>query len=72
MSTLGIGVDALPKSIRLSKILTGNDLGMLANVENLPNGAENFISTSEEIHKLVHQQLIDGNVSEAWKLLITK
>lgn len=72
LSSLGIGVDALPKEIRLSKILTGNDLGMLANVEKLPNGADNFISSSEEIHKLVHQQLIDGNVSEAWKLLTTK
>jgi flavin reductase (DIM6/NTAB) family NADH-FMN oxidoreductase RutF len=72
LSSLGIGVDALPKAIRLSKILTGNDLGMLANVEKLPNGADNFISSSEEIHKLVHQQLNIGNVSEAWKLLISK
>ena len=29
---LGIGFDALPPFIRNSKILTGNDLGMLANV----------------------------------------
>ena len=34
---LGIGVDALPKKIRLSKVLTGNDLGMLANVEQIPD-----------------------------------
>ena len=72
LSTLGIGVDALPKEIRLSNILTGNDLGMLGNIEKLPNGADNFISTSEEIHKLVHQQLCEGNVSEAWQLLLTK
>lgn len=34
---LGIGVDALPDKIRLSKVLTGNDLGMLANVEQIPD-----------------------------------
>ena len=39
LTTLGIGVDALPEEIRLSKILTGNDLGMLANVEELPKEA---------------------------------
>ena len=37
LTTLGIGVDAIPEDIRLSKILTGNDLGMLGNVEALPN-----------------------------------
>src|SRR5690606_17004046 len=33
---LGIGIDALPESIRKSEILTGNHLGQLANVEELP------------------------------------
>ena len=37
LTTLGIGVDAIPQDIRLSKFLTGNDLGMLGNVENLPD-----------------------------------
>lgn len=36
LTTLGIGVDALPLSVRKSMVLTGNDLGMLGNVENLP------------------------------------
>ena len=36
LTTLGIGVDTLPASIRLSKILTGNNLGQLGNVERLP------------------------------------
>ncbi len=34
---LGIGVDQLPDAIRNSKILTGNDLGLLAGVEKLPD-----------------------------------
>jgi flavin reductase (DIM6/NTAB) family NADH-FMN oxidoreductase RutF len=40
LSTLGIGVDALPISVRTSKVLTGNDLGMLGNVEVLPTADE--------------------------------
>lgn len=34
---LGIGVDKIPEEIRNSRILTGNDLGRLGNVEELPN-----------------------------------
>lgn len=40
LTTLGIGVDELPVSVRNSKVLTGNDLGMLGNVENLPSAEE--------------------------------
>jgi len=40
LSTLGIGVDALPYELRNSMELTGNDLGMLGNVEVLPSAAE--------------------------------
>lgn len=40
LTTLGIGVDALPVSVRFSKVLTGNDLGMLGNVEHLPTAEE--------------------------------
>lgn len=37
---LGIGVDQLPESIRLSTVLTGNHLGLLGNVELIPNMEE--------------------------------
>lgn len=33
----GIGVDQIPEKIRLSKILTGNNLGQLGNVKTLPD-----------------------------------
>ncbi len=36
LRTLGIGVDQIPQDIRNSKVLTGNDLGRLGNVESLP------------------------------------
>jgi flavin reductase (DIM6/NTAB) family NADH-FMN oxidoreductase RutF len=44
LSICGIGVDALPEHIRLSHILTGNDLGKLGNVEEAPSN-----ETSTEI-----------------------
>jgi flavin reductase (DIM6/NTAB) family NADH-FMN oxidoreductase RutF len=85
LTTLGIGVDAIPKEIRNSKILTGNDLGMLGNVENFPNSEEinTFILASEElkkivasnnpeaIHKKAQEFLCDGKIEEAWKLLLS-
>jgi flavin reductase (DIM6/NTAB) family NADH-FMN oxidoreductase RutF len=40
LTTLGIGVDQIPERIRKSYILTGNDLGMLGNVEKLPSKDE--------------------------------
>ncbi len=36
ITTCGVGIDALPEHIRSSSILTGNNLGMLANVASLP------------------------------------
>ncbi len=37
LRTKGIGVDQLPEFIRNSSILTGNNLGRLGNIEQLPN-----------------------------------
>ena len=72
LSSLGVGIDRLPKEIRESKVLSGNDLGMLGNVETLPVGVSDFVNASEEVHKLVQQELGIGNVSEAWKLLLQR
>lgn len=54
LTTLGIGVDQLPEPIRLSKVLTGNDLGMLGNVEKLPSKEEieSFVG-QPEVKKLI-------------------
>lgn len=43
----GIGVDQIPEDIRNSSVLTGNHLGMLGNVENLPD------ETNVNEHKLI-------------------
>ena len=86
LSSLGIGVDAIPEKIRLSRVLTGNDLGMLGNVATLPTTAEikEFINSNKELRTLVSlndvdllhrsaQEYINRNeVNLAWKLLLAK
>lgn len=37
ITTCGVGFDALPEDIKTSKVLTGNDLGQLAGIEEIPN-----------------------------------
>ncbi len=82
----GVGVDQIPDFIRLSKVLTGNDLARLGNVEGLPNKEEikDYVSGNMKVRELlstddstqIHQQakrLIEENkVGEAWKLLLAK
>ena len=84
IKTRGIGVDALPKSIKNSKILSGNDLGVLGNSEKIPTPsevkeylnleAEKSIdiqtSNKENIQKQAQNMLQKGNVLEAFKLLL--
>lgn len=79
LSTLGIGVDALPETIKGSCILTGNDLGMLGNVEALPEQkiiedfgkAHNINALSlEEKHKKAQAFLKEGNVEHAFCVLL--
>jgi flavin reductase (DIM6/NTAB) family NADH-FMN oxidoreductase RutF len=79
LSTLGIGVDALPEHVRNSNILTGNDLGLLANVETLPTEdailafkeEHNLAEISQEgKHKKAHDFLSYNDVESAWKMLL--
>jgi hypothetical protein len=79
MANLGIGIDALPASIRNSKILSGNDLGKLGNVTHLPSEADvvafkanqtKKFQGEEELHTEA-KRLLEGNkIEEAWKMLL--
>jgi len=40
ITTRGIGVDAMPREVVASNILTGNDIGQLGGIESLPNETE--------------------------------
>jgi flavin reductase (DIM6/NTAB) family NADH-FMN oxidoreductase RutF len=84
---LGIGVDALPSAIRTSKILSGNNLGMLANIKELPlidpsfddNHLKQIIQyysinpaeMEKEVHLYAKQLLEKGDIEGAWQVLLT-
>jgi flavin reductase (DIM6/NTAB) family NADH-FMN oxidoreductase RutF len=86
IKTRGIGVDALPISIKNSTILTGNELGILGNSERIPTMDEvkEYISlkveksfdiqtsTKENIHKQAQDMLRKGTILDAFKLLLAK
>src|SRR5690606_2160496 len=40
ITTIGIGIDQMPEEVRHSKILTGNNLGLLGSIEALPAAEE--------------------------------
>lgn len=78
LTTLGIGVDQIPAQIKNSNIFTGNNLGQLGNVEQLPTKEEieSYKSTqkrfanNDELHKFVKTLLDGGKVKEAWMALL--
>ena len=70
LSRLGIGFDQLPEAIRTSKLLTGNDLAMLANVEVLPKGAKAIVNLEQHIAQEAQKRLVLDDVHGAWELLI--
>ena len=86
LSTLGIGVDSIPKEIKESHVLTGNDFGKLGNVEALPTATDiaEFLKADPEAAELVKSQDLDkihsqaqkflkeDRAGEAWKILLAK
>jgi len=82
IATLGIGVDAIPLEIRNSPILTGNNLGMLGNVEQLPteDTVNNFGKEHSQFiglemvkkHTFAQEYLSKNDVESAWKVLLLK
>lgn len=69
----GIGIDALPGSIRKSKILTGNHLAQLASVSKLPDFDMAYnISAYEEdgLHTEIKRLIDEGDITAAWMVLL--
>lgn len=60
LTNIGIGIDALPDTIRNSFILSGNDLGQLANVESLP--------ADEEVEEIMFEadirEILDSTIGD--------
>lgn len=83
---LGVGVDALPAHIRNSKILTGNNLGMLGNCTVIPIVSEDFwddkltsilkeynhdeTAKKDALHQYAKELLDAGDVNKAWQVLL--
>lgn len=83
---LGIGLDTLPLSVRNSTVLTGNDLGQLGNVHEMPvvdasyeddhlkQIIQYYSLNPEEMEKELHlhakKLLAQGKVREAWQVLL--
>ena len=85
-TAIGIGIDALPETIRNSSILTGNNLAQLANVHEYPvvdatfedERLKNIIQyfsinpdeMDKELHKYAKELLHAGKIKEAWQVLL--
>ncbi len=78
---MGIGVDGLPESIRLSEYLTGNELGQLGNIEQLPGSDEiqglkenkkliKLASNTLALHSYAKSLIKTGDVYQALQVLM--
>lgn len=83
---LGVGIDALPHSIKTSGVLTGNNLGMLGNSTAIPAITEDwkdaqFDTISQQysndvngrtaaLHQYAKELLDSGNLDQAWQVLL--
>jgi flavin reductase (DIM6/NTAB) family NADH-FMN oxidoreductase RutF len=86
LTTLGIGVEAIPDFIKESAVFNGNDLGKLGNIEALPTTEEvsifvkhNFAlkailssDDQEKVHLEAKKHLNKNDVLSAWKVLLAQ
>jgi flavin reductase (DIM6/NTAB) family NADH-FMN oxidoreductase RutF len=68
-----IGYDALPEPLRRSRILTGNDLGRLANCAALPElkprRREGDPEAATDLERAIQRALEQDDLPEAWRLV---
>ena len=86
ITSLGIGVDAIPHHIKQSPVFDGNDLGMLGNIEVLPTSEEVSIFVNQNFkikgvlsgddvvkqHLKAKDYLLDKDILSAWKVLLAE
>ncbi len=84
ISTLGIGVDAIPEYIKANTFFSGNDLGLLGNSEKFPDKEEIdiFVAQNKNIQEAINQAddealfaiakdyLNQQDAWSAWKVLL--
>lgn len=78
ITSIGIGFDNIPAEIKNSKVLTGNNLGLLGSVETIPTAEEvveykktlkPFVNVTEQ-HQYAQSLLNANKVMDAWKVLL--
>ena len=73
ISSIGMGIDNLPKKIKHSSILNGNELAILASAENIPS-KKDFTQRNDksliEKHILAKEFLSQGKTDDAWQILL--
>lgn len=78
ITSIGIGIDVFPESIKHSKVLSGNNLGLLGSVEALPTAEEiaeykkgmQQFSDETAKHQYAKTLLEANKVKEAWLVLL--
>lgn len=84
--TLGVGVDVIPEDAKQSGVFSGNDLGILGNVEQLPTAeeVEYFVNNDSAVKELMQEgdavkkfkkakkYLEENNVTLAWNIILAK
>lgn len=75
ITSIGIGIDQLPAAIRNSHILNGNNLGLLASVEQIPEKISNTATSAEKLneeekHRKAQELLSENMVAAAWQVLL--
>lgn len=84
---LGVGFDQLPEEILRSKVLSGNDLGILANSSEIPVVAEmqtderlvdllkqydsDALARTNALHQYAKELIAKNNVTLAWQVLLS-
>ncbi len=86
VNRIGMGIDQLPDHIRLSPVLTGNDLAQLAAFPEMPPFDEATLSDPEvmnaragnqqdmsrRLHLHAQQAIAKGNIDLAWQVLLSE
>jgi len=82
ITSIGIGIDKIPEAIRNSKVLTGNELGQLGSIEELPTDNNinqltdvlDIISSEtkveERLHQLAKGYIAKNEIRIAWNVLM--
>ena len=84
---LGVGFDQLPEEILRSKVLSGNDLGILANSSEIPVVTEmetderlvdllkqydsDALARTNALHQYAKELIAKNNVTLAWQVLLS-